>query len=51
VEKELLDRIKKSLTKNGRLDRAVVEILNQEKDPYSIAEEIISPIAKFLPED
>ncbi len=51
VEKELLDRIKKNWNKNGRLDKAVRQVLDQEKDPYSIVQQVISPLISLLPED
>jgi LAO/AO transport system kinase len=50
VEKELVDRLKSNWMKNGRLDNAVKQIINQEKDPYSLAEEILSPLASLWPE-
>ena len=50
VEKELVDRLKSNWMKNGRLDNAVKQIINQEKDPYSIAEEILFPLASLWPE-
>jgi LAO/AO transport system kinase len=49
VEKELVHRIKSNWMKNGRLDKAVKQIINQEKDPYSIAEEILFPLASLWP--
>jgi len=49
VEKELVDRIKSNWMKNGRLDKAVKQIVNQEKDPYSVAEEILFPLASLWP--
>lgn len=49
VEKELVHRIKSNWMKNGRLDKAVKQIINQEKDPYSITEEILFPLASLWP--
>jgi len=41
VEKQITDRIKHAWEKNGRLDSAVSQVLNQEKDPYSIVQEVM----------
>jgi LAO/AO transport system kinase len=45
VEKELVSLIKKEWEKDGRLKRAVREILAQEKDPYSVAQDMLAPLA------
>ncbi len=50
VEKEIIGLIKNNWKKDGELDRAVKKILNRESDPYSIAQEIISPLYKLLSE-
>jgi LAO/AO transport system kinase len=44
VEKQIMDRIKKTWEKNGRLDKAVAAVLNLEKDPYSVVQEIMETI-------
>jgi LAO/AO transport system kinase len=51
VEKELIDMIKKSWTKDGKLDRAVRQVQTQEKDPYSIVQEVLAPLAPLLGRD
>jgi LAO/AO transport system kinase len=51
VEKELIDMIKKSWTKDGKLDRAVRQVQAQEKDPYSIVQEVLAPLAPLLGRD
>ncbi|MFO7965602.1 MAG: methylmalonyl Co-A mutase-associated GTPase MeaB [Desulfobacterales bacterium] len=50
VEKEIVDRIKKSWGSNGKLDAAVRRIVNQENDPYSVVQEFMAPFAGILPE-
>ena len=51
VEKELIDMIKKSWAKDGKLDRAVRQVQAQEKDPYSIVQEVLAPLAPLLGRD
>jgi LAO/AO transport system kinase len=51
VEKEVVNRIKKTWEKNGGLDNAVKQVANREKDPYSIVQEIMTPLLKLLPEE
>ena len=50
VEKELVDRIKANWDKNGDLDRAVEQVLALENDPYSIVQDVLSPLIPLLPE-
>jgi len=50
VEKELVDRIKTNWDKSGDLDRAVEQVLALEKDPYSIVQDVLSPLIPLLPE-
>ena len=46
VEKEIVDRIKRLWGRNGGLDDAVKQVVNQEKDPYSIVQEMTAPLLK-----
>jgi len=48
VEKELIDRIKQGWTKDGSLDDAVRQVQAQEKDPYTIVQEILAPLLPLL---
>ncbi|MFH1091416.1 MAG: methylmalonyl Co-A mutase-associated GTPase MeaB [Pseudomonadota bacterium] len=48
VEKELLALIEKKWREDGEMDRAVKQILSREKDPYSIAQEILAPLLKIF---
>jgi LAO/AO transport system kinase len=48
VEKELIDMIKKSWTKDGKLDQAVRQVQTQEKDPYTIVQEVLAPLMPLL---
>jgi LAO/AO transport system kinase len=50
VEKELVDRIKTNWDKDGDLDRAVEQVLALEKDPYTIVQDVLSPLISLLPE-
>ncbi|MBW2091573.1 MAG: methylmalonyl Co-A mutase-associated GTPase MeaB [Deltaproteobacteria bacterium] len=49
VEKEIVGLIKKNWKKDGGLDEAIKKVINRESDPYSIAQEIISPLVPLLP--
>ncbi len=51
VEKEIVDRIKKNWGKNGKLDKAVRQIMEQEKDPYSVVQDFMDPFAAVFPEE
>ena len=51
IEKEIVDRMKKNWGKNGRLDTAVKQIMNQEKDPYSVVQDFMAPFAGIFPEE
>lgn len=51
VEKEIVDRLKKNWKKNGKLDAAVKQIKEQEKDPYSVVQEFMAPFAGIFPEE
>jgi LAO/AO transport system kinase len=44
VEKQIMDRVTKSWEKNGDLEKAINAVLNLEKDPYSIVQEIMETI-------
>jgi LAO/AO transport system kinase len=48
VEKEVVDLIKKNWNEDGGLDRAVKQIMAQERDPYSIVREVIDPLTPFF---
>ena len=48
VEKEIVDRIKQIWGKNGGLEKAVKQVVNQEKDPYSIVQELATPLLTFF---
>lgn len=48
VEKEVVDLIKKNWNEDGGLDRAVEQIMTQERDPYSIVREVIDPLTPFF---
>jgi len=48
VEKEIAALVRKKWEKDGALDRAVQQVLNHEKDPYSIVEETLVPLASYL---
>ena len=50
VEKELVDRIKANWDRNGDLDRAVEQVLALENDPYSIVQDMLSPLIPLLPD-
>ena len=45
AEKEIVTLLKRSWNKGGELDRAVKQVLDQEKDPYSIVQELIAPFS------
>jgi LAO/AO transport system kinase len=49
AEKEIITLLKRSWNKGGELDRAVKQVLDQEKDPYSIVQEVIAPFIKIVP--
>ena len=44
VEKQIMDRVTKTWEKNGNLEKAINAVLNLEKDPYSIVQEIMETI-------
>ncbi|MBW2624090.1 MAG: methylmalonyl Co-A mutase-associated GTPase MeaB [Deltaproteobacteria bacterium] len=48
AEKEIVALLKQSWNKGGELDRAVAQVLDQEKDPYSIVQEVIAPFNKIV---
>ena len=49
AEKEIITLLKRSWNKGGELDRSVKQVLEQEKDPYSIVQEVIAPFNKIVP--
>jgi len=49
VEKELVARLEERWNRNGGLDRAVQQVLSLEKDPYTIAQEVLAPLERILP--
>ncbi|MBW1709570.1 MAG: methylmalonyl Co-A mutase-associated GTPase MeaB [Deltaproteobacteria bacterium] len=49
VEKEIVGLIKKNWKKDGGLDKAVQQIIAREIDPYTVVQEIITPLVSFLP--
>jgi LAO/AO transport system kinase len=51
VEKELIDMIEKSWAKDGKLDQAIRQVQTQEKDPYTIVQEVLAPLASLLDRD
>lgn len=48
VEKEVVGLIKKRWNKDGGLDKAVRQIMDQKRDPYSIVQEVIAPLAPLF---
>ncbi|MDY6879701.1 MAG: methylmalonyl Co-A mutase-associated GTPase MeaB [Desulfatiglans sp.] len=48
VEKEIVGLIKDRWNENNGLERAVRDVLSHERDPYSIAQEIIAPLVPLL---
>ncbi len=42
IHNELFRVVRESLQQDGRLDKAVEEIMNREKDPYTLMREIVS---------
>lgn len=48
VEKEVVGLIKKRWNEDGGLDKAVKQIMAQERDPYSIVQEVIAPLAPLF---
>jgi LAO/AO transport system kinase len=48
VEKEVVDLIKKNWNEDGGLDRAIKQIMGQERDPYSIVREVMEPLTPFF---
>jgi LAO/AO transport system kinase len=51
VEKELIDMIEKRWARDGKLDRAIRQVQAQEKDPYTIVQEVLAPLASLLDRD
>jgi LAO/AO transport system kinase len=51
LEKELIDLLKKDWNKDGNLDRIIKQIISQEKDPYSVVQEVMKPIAAHFKRD
>lgn len=48
LEREVSSLLRKKWAQNGGFERAVKEVLLRKKDPYSIVEEIIAPLASLL---
>ena len=48
VKKEVVDLIKKNWSADGKLDDAVQRVINGETDPYSIVQEVLTPLQGFL---
>ncbi|MCP4750017.1 MAG: methylmalonyl Co-A mutase-associated GTPase MeaB [Proteobacteria bacterium] len=48
VKKEVVDLVKKNWIEDGELDKAVKQVIDREKDPYSIVQEVMKPLAGFL---
>ena len=51
AEKEIIDLLKRFWNDRGELDMAVKQILDLEKDPYSIVQEIMAPFNRILSVD
>lgn len=51
AEKEIMTLLKRFWNERGELDKAVKQVLDQEKDPYSIVQEIIAPFNKITSVD
>ena len=43
--------IEKSWAKDGKLDQAIRQVQTQEKDPYTIVQEVLAPLASLLDRD
>lgn len=51
AEKEIMTLLKRFWNERGELDKAVKQVLDLEKDPYSIVQEIIAPFNKITSVD
>lgn len=51
AEKEIMTLLKRFWNERGELDKAVKQVLDLEKDPYSIVQEIIAPFNKIISVD
>lgn len=51
AEKEIMALLKRFWNERGELDKAVKQVLDLEKDPYSIVQEIIAPFNKITSVD
>lgn len=51
AEKEIMTLLKRFWNERGELDKAVKQVLDQEKDPYSIVQEVIAPFNKIISVD
>lgn len=51
AEKEIMTLLKRFWNERGELDKAVKQVLELEKDPYSIVQEIIAPFNKIISVD
>ncbi len=51
AEKEIITLLKRFWNERGELDKAVKQVLDQEKDPYSIVQEVIAPFNKIISVD
>ena len=51
AEKESLTLLNRIWNERGELDKAVKQVLDQEKDPYSIVQEVIAPFNKIISVD
>ncbi len=48
LEKELLGLIKKRWHCNNRFEQDVKQVLNMEKDPYTVVQDILKPLEKII---
>ena len=48
LEKEILGLIQKRWNRYGRFKKDVKSVLNMEKDPYGVVQEVLEPLKAFI---